>query len=237
CRLGGIPEYVKVQQQDYLPALYESIIYRDILARYKLLSDKTLKKLVFYLASHCSKDMSYSSLKKLLGLGSVTTVSDYCGYLENSFLCFFVNRYSESLKAQEQSPKKVYFIDHVLARVVGFRFSEDIGRMLENIVFIELKRRNFDIYYHSENKGCDFILKKMEKIVGAIQVCQNMMDHDTKNREVSGLLEALERYGLKKGTILTESEEGTFSEDYNQKKYEIQVMPVWKFLLSDFQKQ
>lgn len=233
CHLGGFPEYVKYHQTDYLHSLYESIIYRDIVARYKISNIKPLKELIFYLASNCSKEITYNSLRKLLGLGSTTTVSDYCSYLENSYLCFFVNRYSESVKIQMQSPKKIYFIDHVLARVVGFRFTEDRGRMLENIVFIELKRRAYEVYYYRDNKECDFLVRKNGKITSAIQVCQNLENPNTKQRELEGLLDALERYSLNEGYILTEREENTIAVQRNRVQYKIKVVPLWKWLLID----
>lgn len=231
CDQGGFPEFVKYHQTDYLHFLYESIIYRDIIARYKISNTKSIKELVFYLASNCSKEMTYSSLRKVLGLGSATTVSDYCSYLENSHLCFLVNRYSESVKAQLHSPKKIYFIDHAFVRIIGFRFSEDKGRLLENIVFIELKRRAVDIYYHRENKECDFLLRKNGKIISAIQVCKSMEDAKTKHRELEGLLEALEHHQLKQGYILTESEEETISLEHNKISYKIIILPIWKWLL------
>ena len=231
CQLGGFPAYVTYQHVDYLHSLYESIIYRDIIARYKISNTKAIKSLVFYLASNCSKEMTYNSLRKLLGLGSASTVSDYCSYLENSYLCFFVNRYSESVKSQMQAPKKVYFIDHALAKIVGFRFSEDNGRMLENIVFIELKRRGFEIFYHKENKECDFLLRKNNNITNAIQVCQYLTDAKTKQREFDGLLEALERHALPEGYILTEYEEETVEVQHKAVTYKIIIMPIWKWLL------
>lgn len=231
CELGGIPAYLKNKKIEYLQMLYESIIYRDIVARYKLTNAPALKKLVFYLASNCSKEMTYNALRKLVGLGSVTTISDYCDYLENSYLCFFLNRYHVSVKTQYQSPKKVYFIDHVLARIVGFHFSEDRGRLLENIVFIELKRRYKQIYYHSEKKECDFIIQEGAKIIAAIQVCSHFENENTKQREVDGLLEALSSYGLTSGIILTEADEGSEIIICENKKYQINIMPIWKWLI------
>jgi len=231
CQLGGFPGYVQYQQPEYLHSLYESILYRDIIARYKIMQSKPLKELVFFLASNCSKEMTYNALRKLLGIGSASTVSDYCGYLENSHLCLFVNRYHESVKVQIQSPKKIYFIDHVLAKHIGFRFSDDMGRILENIVCIELKRRHYDIYYHRENKECDFIVRQQNTIVCAIQVCKDLSDPITKAREVDGLLEALKRYSLDEGVILTENEEEVFTVT-EQKDYKIKVIPIWKWLLN-----
>ena len=228
--LGGFPEYVKYQQVDYLHSLFEGIIYRDIISRYKIPNAKPLKELVFYLASNCSKEMTYNALRKLLGIGSASTVSDYCTYLENSYLCFFVNRYSESVKIQMQSPKKVYFIDHVLAKYIGFHFSGDSGRTLENIVYIELKRRYADIYYHKETKECDFLVRNNGTMLTAIQVCKSVTDPVTRLREVDGLLEALERYELSEGFILTESEEEAFVIE-KTKNYRIKIMPIWKWLI------
>lgn len=229
CELGGFPEFINYQRTDYLHSLFEGILYRDIISRYKLSNPKTIKELVFYLASNCSKEMTFNSLRKLLGIGSATTVSDYCTYLENSYLCFFVHRYSESVKIQMQSPKKVYFIDHVLAKIIGFRFSDDIGRMLENIVFIELKRRNLDVYYYSETKECDFLVRENGHMIAAIQVCKNIVGEATRQRELDGLLEAMERYTLEKGFILTENEEETIHIQ-RQSNYKIQVIPIWKWI-------
>lgn len=228
---GGFPEFVKYHLTEYLHSLYESIIYRDIVARYKISNAKTLRELVFYLASNCSKEVTYGSLRKLLGLGSATTVSDYCGYLENSYLCFLVNRYDESVKAQMLSPKKVYFIDHKLARTVGFNFSEDKGRVLENIIFIELKRRGYKVYYHKGNKECDFLIRKDGKILGLIQVCSSLSDAKTKQREIDGLMEAMARYSIKQGFILTEREEENLNIDQEGQAHKIVIMPIWKWLL------
>ena len=228
---GGIPEYTKHHQTDYLHALYESIIFRDIAARYKLPNANTLKKLVFFLASNCSKETTYVALQKLLGIGSPTTVSDYCCYLESSYLCFFLNRYSASVKAQLRSPKKVYLIDHALAKTLGFSFSDDYGRMLENITFIELKRRHQTIFYHRNEKECDFIIQEGNNITEAIQVCQTLTHPDTKQREIDGLIEALNTYSLKEGVILTESEEAEETITKDGKKYKVSIMPLWKWLI------
>lgn len=230
-QLGGIPEYTKHHDSEYLRSLYESIIYRDIIARHQLTNPDILKKLVFFLASNCGKEITYSALRKFLALGSATTVSDYCHYLETSYLCFFLNRYHTSVKTQYQSPKKIYFIDHALARNVGFRFSDDSGRLLENIVFIELKRRFQKIYYHREKQECDFVIQQGIKIVIAIQVCHSLSDDETRKREITGLLDALHTYSLSEGWILTESEEKTEKILVNNKRYIIHIMPAWKWLI------
>jgi uncharacterized protein len=228
---GGIPEHIKHGQTDYLRALYESILYRDIIVRYNIQTDAVIKKLVFFLASNCSKETTYNALRKALDIGSATTISNYCSYLESSYLCFFVSRYSDSVKSQLTSPKKVYFIDHAIVRTLGFRFSEDFGRMLENIVFIELKRRQFEVYYHREQKECDFIVRQGPNTVSAIQVCQHLSDSATKKRKVDGLLEALQRFSLQEGYILTESTEAIEQHKQAGEEYTVRIIPIWKWLL------
>lgn len=227
---GGIPEYVKHKNSDYLRSLYEGILYRDIIVRYKLPQSVLIKTLVFYLASNCSKEITYNSLRKLIGIKSTTTISDYCYYLENSYLCFFVNRYSDSVKSQLQSPKKVYFIDTAVVKIVGFRISEDVGRTLENIVFLELKRRDCEIFYHQQSKECDFVIRENINVTQAIQVCQALVDPKTKKREIEGLIEAMERFSLQTGLIITESETFTEEVEKDGKIFTISVVPVWDWL-------
>lgn len=231
CSDGGIPEYVKYKRIDYLHALYESIIYRDIVARYKLSNADLIKKLVFFLASNCSKEITYSSCRKLFNTGSSTTISDYCHYLENSYLCFFVNRYSDSVKAQIQSPKKVYFIDPAIAKTIGFRTSEDSGRVLENIVFLELKKMQYEIFYHREIKECDFVIRKSPSTLQAIQVSKDISDPATKKREIEGLVEALKRFSLTEGLIITENDELVETVKKEGVTFKVVVVPIWKWLI------
>jgi len=228
---GGVPGYLTLRDKEYLHFLYESILYRDIIARYSLLKEKALKELVFFLASNLGKPMSYNSVRKMLGLGSPHTVSEYCGYLEDSFLVFFIPRYDVSVKKQIQYNKKSYFIDTAVAQAVGFRFSDDKGRMLENVVFLELKRRGLDIYYHKQKKECDFVIKKGKKIISAIQVAWHLDTEEIKKREFAGLQEAMDMYGLREGTILTEDTHGEELLISGRKRRKVHIVPVWKWLM------
>jgi predicted AAA+ superfamily ATPase len=233
--LGGIPAYQTNQDIEYLHSLYESILYRDIITRYKVSNPEALKKLIFYLASNCGKEVTLSKLLGMINnngkiIKSNTTISDYCTYIEKSFMCFFVNRYDDNLKAQQQSPRKIYFIDHVLAKILGFRTSEDRGRTLENIVFLELKRRGHDIFYYSDSKECDFVVREGFRTLQVIQVCMELYDPSTKARELSGLIEAMNKFSLSEGLILTENEEGNETVIIKDKKYQIVIQPIWKWL-------
>lgn len=231
-KMGGFPEYLQSKQKEYLHQLYESLLYKDIIVRNKITLEKPIKELVYYLASNNCKEFTYNSLRKLVGLASANTISDYCHFFENSFLCFVINRFSYSLKEQIHYAKKIYFIDQALVEAIGFRFSDDHGRILENIVFLELKRQTKEIYFHKQAKECDFILRNGYKVTTAIQVCASLKNNDTRKREIGGLLEALNAYDLDEGFIITEDEEETLEIDFQSRKRKIAVLPCWKWLLS-----
>jgi len=225
---GGIPEYVKFEKPEYLRDLFEGILYRDIIARYKVNDERHLRELVYYFSSNIGKEFSYTKLGKMVGLSSPHTVANYCSYLEQCYLCFFVSRYSHSLKKQIQYNKKCYMIDPAIIRMTGFRVSEDRGRLLENIVFLHLKALGKEVYFHKDQKECDFVLREGNRIVRAIQVTVHLSDERVKEREVSGLLEAMKAYNLQEGLILTETEQDVIKED----GFQITVTPIWKWLLS-----
>jgi uncharacterized protein len=229
--LGGMPEYLENNQRQYLHALYENILYKDIIVRHKLTHEKSIKELVYYLASNNTKEFSYNRLCQLLGIASTNTISDYCHYLENSFLCFTLNRFSYSLKKQIHSPKKIYFIDPALAESVGFRFSPDHGRTLENIVFLQLMRQSHDIYFHKEQQECDFVIREGYHITQAIQVSVSLIHSETKKREINGLLDALIAYQLPEGLVITEDESGIETHLCDGKTYTIHIVPCWQWLL------
>lgn len=231
CQLGGMPEYVRYKQVEYIHTLYDNIIYRDIIVRNKLTKEKQFKELVFFVASHICKTVTFNALRKMLGLGSATTIANYFNYLEDSFLCFLVNRYNFSLKKQILSEKKQYFIDHGMANLIGFRASNEYGRTLENIVFIELLRRNADIYFHREKKECDFVIRAGNAITAAIQVCKQFNTLETKQRGFEGLLEAMVLYRLDEGLILTENMEADEMIERDNKTYKVTIKPIWKWLL------
>ena len=228
---GGIPDFVKYAQDEYLRSLYEGILYRDIITRHGITLKKPLKELVYYLASNIGKEISYSNLCKLLSIGSANTISTYCGYLQDSYLCFFVNRYSHSLQKQILYHKKCYFIDPAIIRLIGFRVSEDRGRLLENIAFLKLQTLKYEIFFHKQTKECDFLLRQGNKIIQAIQVTVSLNNPETRERELNGLLEAMKEYNLNKGLILTEAEEETIELIQNENKYFITVIPLWRWLL------
>ena len=223
---GGFPEYLRNLDTDYLKILYENILYRDILVRYKLPNEKTLKELVYLAVSDISKEISFNSIKKTLRVGSSTTIKEYFDYLENSFLLFLIPKFDYSLRKQIYYNKKIYCIDNGLAKHLGFRFTSDNGKILENLVFIELKRMKSEIFYFQKNKECDFVVMEKTKINQAIQVCYELTQ-ENKDREIKGLMEAMREFKLKQGLILTYDQEEAFVIEGKK----IIVKPVWKWLL------
>lgn len=223
---GGFPEYLQTEKIEYLKSLYENIVYRDIITRYHLPHEKPIKEVVFYSASNLGKEISFNNLRKLTNLSSATTIREYFEYLENSYLVFLIPRYNPSLKKQIYYNKKVYFIDTAMAKILGFRTSDDLGRMLENIVFLQLKRKNHEIYFHKDKYECDFLIREKNQISKAIQVTSKL-DNENKQREINGLLEALKTYKLEEGLILTSE----YENEIIQSNKKIIIKPVWKWLL------
>ena len=165
-------------------------------------------------------------MKNFLGFKSITSVKNYIGFMQESYLIFELLKYDYSLKKQFVSDKKIYVIDNGMRNAVAFSFSEDSGKMLENLVFVELKRRAKEVYYYKGKKECDFIIREKGKITEAIQVTQRI-EVDNETRELGGMSEALERFRLKTGLIITEDQAG--EKKIGSKK--IKIMPAWKWLL------
>lgn len=226
--LGGFPAFLKSKNTEYLKSLYESVLYRDVMVRNGITSEQELLELMFFVTSNTSKLISYNSLAKVIGVKNATTVKQYLGFLQDAYMLNLVPKYDVSVKKQLHNPKKVYGIDLGLMRQLSFQHSDDQGRLLENLVFLELKRQTKTVYYHHNKSECDFVIKEKNSITQAIQVCWSMHDNKTKQREINGLLDAMTAYQLKEGLILTEDESDSIS--IGDKK--INVMPVWLWLLT-----
>ena len=183
---GGFPYYLKFGDDNYLKSLYESILYRDVMARHNLTGEKEMKELVYLLASNVSRLFSNNRLATAVGLKNATTVKNYLDFLQDTYLLFAVNKFDYSARKQLQNARKIYFIDNALIRKLGFVFSEEKGRLLENMVFIELKRRGMDAYYFKGKGECDFLIREGINITGAIQVCYAFGDQETRERELKG---------------------------------------------------
>lgn len=223
---GGFPEYLKNNDKEYLKTVYENIVYRDIIARYAIRKQKIMKELINILATNVSSLFTYNTLRTSLGLSNAITVKEYIEYLQNAYLFFELLKFEVSVRKQLAAPKKIYLIDPALHQIAGITLSPNKGRVLENIVFIELRRRNKEVYYHADKNECDFVIKEGVKIVEAIQVCYEL-NAENREREIAGLFDALERFHLPTGTIVTHEQ----NEEIRYKGRKIRIVPAVTWLL------
>jgi len=222
---GGMPEYLNYNDPELLTKAYEDTVIKDIAVRYKVENVSVLRELYSYLISNFANKFSFNSIKKFANINSVNTIKKFIGYLEETYFAKTINKFDYSYKKQIVNDKKFYLLDNGFIEVLSKKFSKDKGWLLENLVFINLLRDN-EVFYYSNQKECDFIIAKNRQVKGAIQVCYDLNDA-TKEREVLGLKEAMEKFNLKEGLILTSNQE----EEIKSEGKKIIIKPVWKWLL------
>jgi len=238
---GGYPEILskKVELKEYLSLLFNSILYKDIIKRYKIRNPKQIEDLAIYLISNIANEYSYNSLAKIGKIKSSHTIEKYFSYLEESFILFSLSRFSYKVKEQITSNKKIYCIDNGFIHANAFKASPDLGKLYENVVALELKRKelNNDIkfYYwkNQQQEEVDFVIKEGIKVKQLIQVCFNIGDLDTKNREIRALIKAGKELKCKNLLIITEDTEKEEKEEWFGDKATIKFMPLWKWLLKN----
>ncbi len=233
---GGFPEVVlSAEKNRILLSYFETIIARDIIERFRVRARGKIKTLAKYYLTNISSPITFNKISKFLNL-PLTTVERFSDFLETANVVFFIKKFSYSLKGQEKAARKVYSIDTGLSNAVGFRFIEKLGKIMENVVAIELKRRQafnigIEVYYWRDyqQREVDFVVKEGLKVKQLIQVCFDVSNMETKERETSALLKAMNEFKLKEGLIITEDFES--EEKINDKK--IVYRPLWKWLLLD----
>lgn len=206
---GGFPEYLKTGLPEVLMQLFNDIIIRDVAVRYNIKNIAILQQLAVWLVSNCGKLFTGNSLRKMLQIGSSSSIMEYLGYLNDAWLFFYIPRFSFSRKVQMVNPKKVYCIDNGFIQHNSVSFTPDNGRLLENMVFLHLRRKANEIYYFAEKKECDFVVFQQKKPAEVYQVCWQLKQDNLK-RELGGLKEAMDFFDLKQGTIVTFDQSDTF---------------------------
>ena len=200
---GGFPEYLLYERTEILKRLFEDILMRDIVVRYGIKDVRSVKTLAVYLASNCGNLVTGSKLSAQLGLKTATTILEYLSFLEQSYLFSFVPKFDYSAKAQSVNPKKVYCIDTGMIQNVTLSATKDLGRMFENAVFIELRRRTKNIWYYSEAAfECDFLYGSGNLPENAIQACYELTN-ENREREVRGVVNTCKKFPNVKPLIVT----------------------------------
>jgi hypothetical protein len=227
---GGFPEVVREPGRKIktllLKEYYNAILTRDVLRRYPIRQTARYEAAAHYLVSNITCPFSPKGLAPLLGTAQ-HTLEEYLGYLEDVYLFITLKHFSYSVRRQLTFPRKIYSIDNGFIQAVSFKFSEDTGRLLENLVLTELRRRGCECYYWKGKKECDFLVMEDARVTAAIQVTATMADPKTRKREIAGVMEAMDEFGLPEGFILTLEEDETIQESGRT----IRVVPVWRWCL------
>lgn len=232
-RNGGYPETAasRTLTANYLDTLFDSIIWKDVAQRHKVRNVSDLNSLAMYLASNFCNPVSANNLAIELGLSSVATTKKFMDYLHEPYLFFYLPRYNNKLKLMKKAPQKVYIVDNGFVVAKAFSLSENLGRLLENQVFIELLRRGYNteqtlFYYRSRNdKEVDFVLREGTNIKSLMQVCYDLSSPKTAKREVNALVECAEELKCSNLIIVTNNDERIIEKD----GYKIHVIPISKY--------
>ena len=203
---GGFPEYLKFENQEILQELMDDILIRDIAVRHNVRNTDTLRKMAVYLMSNVGNEITHNKLKEYFDLGSTNTVSSYISHFKESYLLFTIPQFHYSPKKQMVNPKKVYSIDTGLAQTHSLTSSPDRGRLLENAVFLHLRRQHDEIYYHQDEGECDFLVRENEEITKAVQSCYKINERN-KEREIDGIKEVEEKFNPDETKIITFDQE------------------------------
>lgn len=229
-RNGGYPETIQARSitKSYLSTLFDSILLKDVAKRHNVRNTTDLYNLATYLLSNFCNQISANELAGELGLSSVATTNKFCGYLNEPYLFFYLPRFNNKLKLMNKAPKKVYVVDNGFVQSMAFNLSENLGRLLENQVFVELLRRGYIpgqtlFYYRSRNdKEIDFVTRKGSKVEQLIQVCYDMTSEKTRKRELDALVETSEELHCDNMLVITNSQEETI--EWKDKK--VVIKPV-----------
>ncbi len=232
-RNGGYPEVVASRQlvRSYLDTLFDSIIWKDVAKRHNVRNITDLNNLAMYMISNFCNPLSANELSEELGFQSVNTTKKFMDYLHEPYLFYYMSRYNNKLKLMKKAPRKVYVVDNGFVTAKAFAVSGNLGRLLENQVFVELVRRGYNtdksmFFYRSRNdKEVDFVLRKGAHIERLVQVCYDMSSPKTEKREVDSIVECAEELRCSNLTIVTHEEERTLEKN----GYTISVVPVSKF--------
>lgn len=235
-RNGGYPEVVASRQltRTYLDTLFDSIVWKDVAKRHSVRNVTDLNDLALYLVSNFCNPVSANELTEELGFSSVNTTKKFMDYLHEPYLFYYLPRYNNKLKLMKKAPRKVYVVDNGFVAAKAFSLSDNLGRLLENQVFVELLRHGYDIdktmfYYRSRNdKEVDFVLRKGTHIEQLVQVCYDMSNGKTEKREVDSLIECGAELNCSNLAIVTNNEERVIEKD----GYRIEVVPVAKWSVS-----
>ena len=231
--VGGFPEYIlKNLEKDYLDTLFRAILYIDVVKRWNVKYSTKLEDLARYLISIYSREYSATKIKNTLNFRSVLTVEKYIKFLEEAYLIFSLQRFSIKPKEFLKAPKKIYCIDLGLINVISRRLFEEKGQLMENLVFLELRRKglkeNREIFYFKINDNeVDFLIKENLEIRQLIQVTYASSKDEIERREIKSLIKAIELLKCNDLLIIT----WDYDDEIKENNKVIKCIPLWEWLL------
>ena len=229
-RLGGYPETVAARSlaTSYLSTLFDSIIWKDVVKRHKIRNTEDINNMALYLLTNFCNQLSANDIADALNIKSVNTTQKFMGYLHEPFLFYYLPRYNNKLKLMTKAPRKIYVVDNGFVAAKAFSTSDNLGRLLENQVFVNLLRKGYDpektmFYYRTRNdKEIDFVLRENNRVKQLVQVSYEMASEKTIRRECSALKEAAQELHCNDLYVLTYNEKRTL----DWEGYTIHVLPV-----------
>lgn len=232
-RNGGYPETLPSRSitKSYLSTLFDSILLKDVAKRHKVRNTTDLYNLATYLLSNFCNPVSANELTDALGMSSVSTTKKFCHYLAEPYLFYYLPRFNNKMKLMKKAPNKVYVVDNGFVQSTAFNLSENLGRLLENQVFVELLRRGYIpgqtlFYYRTRNdKEIDFVTRKGPKVEQLIQVCYDMTSEKTRKREFDALAEAATELHCENLIVVTYNQQ----ESVDWKNIHITLVPITRF--------
>jgi len=234
---GGYPETINLRgvTQAYLGTLFDSVLLTDVAKRYNIRNISELYNLANYLIANFCNAFSINQLAGDLNIGSVHTAKKFMQYLAEPYLFHYLQRYNSKLKLIQKAAQKVYLTDTGFVAARAFELTKNHGRLLENVVFTELIRRDFStaqslFYYRTRNdREIDFICRKGSRITELIQVAYEISSEKTLKRELTALVEAADELKCENLLLITWDTEKVFEE----KGRTIKAMPIWKWLIGN----
>ncbi|NOY58585.1 MAG: ATP-binding protein [Calditrichaeota bacterium] len=227
---GGMPELLSVQapetKRELLTTYFNTIIYKDIISRFSVRHSRLLKDLAIYLTG---QPASLINMKKLADIfqSNRTILKEFSFFLQLSFFVMFLKKFDYSAQKREMALRKGFVVDNGFATFLPIRFSPDKGKLLENLVCVELVRRSNEVFYWKNHNECDFIIYDPRQGSQAIQVCY-ILDENNRGRELAGLKAGCDFLKLKEGLILTLNQKDQFE----YKGLTVSVMPAYQWLLN-----
>lgn len=222
---GGFPEFIKTGNAQVIQQLTDDILHRDIAVRYGIRDTGALRRLAAYLFANVARPFSATKLTAQLSVKAVSTVIEYIDHLEAAYLVSTVSKFSHSEKARLRNPRKAYCIDNAVVEFGTVKTSDDLGRKLENLVFLHLRRHFQSLFYFQEQHECDFIAFRGSKPKRAVQACY-VLTEDNLDRELNGGFEALDFFGMDEGILVTLNQ----SDRFTRAGKTLEVLPLHRFL-------